>query len=331
MAWYNPSTWSFVDRLQGQKKAPAKPAPDPNKIVGYINGRPYNYGGDWLGDAPRSSKSPKASKESDLLASMRAELRSLQNSMPPVPRIANFDVMTNWRRAQSAAEKAVNPLYKKKLDNFLAKQATQKKTKKGEYNLTVEEAERLRNEALEGNQVTRTRTGEDVAQAIEQVNKVEGQFQTDEGQQFDQNYRAAAEQLAASGMATTGIGGQQTADAIRLRNVTSQRQLDEFQGQREAKQLFKTRTFEDLARGDAQATALATSKKKAAKFDLDSYLEDLAHDAKIFKLENESQRLAAVYADAERRDQLGVEQFLASLRGQGYSAADIAANRSIYA
>lgn len=278
------------------------------------------------------SKKPSGGGNGDLVSSLSRELASLRNSMPPTPKLANFDVMANWRTAQKAAEKAVNPLYKKKLDQFLSKQKAKKTQKKTEFNLQLGDIETARSNTLEDNTVNRARTSEDVAGAIEDINTKEGQFQTDEGESFDQNYRAAAEQLAASGMAGTGIGGQQTSDAIRLRNVQSQRQLDEFQGNREAKQLFKTRTFEDLARGDVRAENLATSQKKAAQFDLDAYLEDLDHDQKAFRLENEQQRLSAVYDEAGRRDQLGVEKFLASLaKGGGYSAQDVAYNRQVYA
>jgi hypothetical protein len=247
------------------------------------------------------------------------------------PKLAQFDVMANWRTAKSAAEKYVNPLYEDKLNKFLQQQTAKKARKQQEFNLTTENIGQEKTTALGENEISRTRTAEDTANAITKVNTLEGQFQDDEGQQFDQNYRAAAEQIAASGGAQTGMGRQQTSDMVRLRNVTSQRQLDEFQGQREAKQLFKTRTFEDLMRGDQQVEQLATSKTKAAQFDLDSYLEDLAFDEVNKRDELDMWKAEQTYNKTQELDRIGTEEFLAGLVGSGrYSAEDIAYNRQVY-
>ena len=332
MAWYNLATWTFVDNLQGQnKKQTNVPSSwqDPNKAVGYFNGRAYNYAGDWLGPSPGSTT--QNNDNAKYMADLQAQIRALNNQIAQQPKLAKFDVMANWRNAQSAAERAVNPLYEKKLNNFLEQNQAKRVRKQGEFNLTKEQTAQELANTLETNAINRARTAQDTQLALDTINTKEGQYQTDEGQSFDTNYRQVAEQLAASGSATTGLGRQQTSDMIRLRNVTNQRQLDEFQGQREAKQLFKTRTFEDLARGDTQANQLATNKNKAAQFDLDAYLEDLAFDETNFRMSNEAERMQAVYADAENQRQLGVEQFLAGLAGAGYGAKDIAYNRQVYA
>lgn len=316
-AYHQANMWddnrTFATNWRGQdpwKPAAAKPTPAP-KLPAY---KPSPTPG---GDAFTSN--------------LLAELRRLQNSIPPAPRLANFNVMANWQAAQSAAERAVNPLYDKYLNDFLAQTAAKKSTKQREFNLNLETIGQEKDYTLGENQVQRGRTAEDVTSALEKIGKNEEVFQTDEGQQFDTNYRKAAEELAAGGMATSGIGKQSTADQIRLRNVSSQRQLDEFQGQREAKNLFKTRTFEDLTRGDNRATQLAESKTKAAQFDLDKYLEDLGFEETKFRQENEFQRLQSVFQESQTREKTGVEQFLAGLVGQGYSAQDIAANRQVYA
>jgi len=265
------------------------------------------------------------------MASNAAMIRNLQNQIAATPKLAKFDVMGNWRNAQSAAERAINPLYEKKLNDFLAQNQAKKVRKQSEFAMNAENIASEKADTLAGNEVNRGRVAEDTTNAITGINVKEGQFQTDEGQSFDQNYRQAAEALAQSGAATTGLGKQQTSDMVRLRNVSSQRQLDEFNGQREAKQLFKTRTFEDLARGDEQAGALAISKTKGAQFDLDAYLEDLAFDEQNTRFSNESERLGAVYDETQKQDKIGVEQFLAGLVGAGYGAKDIAYNRSVYA
>ena len=324
MAWQNPSTWSFVDRLQGQNNSKPKEQPfniysqDPNKIVGYINGQPYNFSGDFLpgGTGSMGPKPPAGGGGGGY--------------QPPTPRLANFDVMANWRNAQSAAEKAVNPLYDRKLNDFLAQNQAKRVRKQQETTMRNELTDFDLTTTKEGNEITRQRTAEDVAGAIQKINTVEKNYQTDEGEDFDTNYRATAEAVAASGGATTGMGRQMTADMIRLRNVTNKRQLDEFNEQRQTKEMFKTRTFADLARSDTLAEKTAENSKKMAQFDLDAYLEDLAFDETNFRMSNEQERLGAVLNEAKTQQSLGTSQFLAGLKAQGYSAADILANAQVY-
>jgi hypothetical protein len=310
--------WGKVNSKGADTKVMSWAPGQASKVQNYISGL-YNQ------FTSQQSSAADAKWKSDMLAAASRQY------VPPQPKLANFDIMANWRQAQSAAERAQNPKYEKQLNDFLAHNVKQKELKTGSFNLTKENIGLEKSQALEDSTTGRQRTAEDTQMAMEKIGQVEGQFQQDEGQDFDKNYRQVAEQIAASGGANTGMGKQQSADMIRLRNVTSQRQLDEFQGQREAKQLFKNRTFEDFARGDQRAEVLATNKTKAAQFDFDSYLEDLAYEEQRFRFTNESDRLEAVLRDTQNYDKAGVEAFLAGLAGQGYSAADIAHNRSVYA
>lgn len=283
-----------------------------------------------IGNAIKTSLKPDTSFNDDLGKWLK-EFKANQVKTAPLPKLAQFDVLANWRNAQSAAERAVNPRYELKLNQFLANVGNRKEIKQQQFNLGNENIELAKAQALEDSATSRVRTAEDVAGAIEKIDTQEGNFQVDEGRDFDTNYRQTAEALAAEGAGSTGLGRQTAGDMIKLRNITSQRQLDEFNGQREAKQIFKDRTFDDLARGDERATKLAENNKKAAQFDMDAYLEDLARETEVFKDTNESQRLQEVFNATKNEEKLGVENFLASLAGRGLSAADIAYNRQTYA
>lgn len=257
-------------------------------------------------------------------------LKAIRASQPPTPRIANWDYSANWNNAMSRGMAEAQTLYDAKIKNLAKEVDAARRQAQGKFDIANTDIQFSLGNTLQDNQVNRTRTTEDVNQAVQNINKAEGIYQQDEGQAFDQNYRQVAEQLAASGAANTGLGQQQTADMIRLRNVQNQRQLDEFVGQREAKELFKTRTFEDLARGDQRAQQLAANQTKAAQFDLDSALEDIVinegNQKFVFEMErgtNATERAGSIY------DQM-VNEWLAGLSGQGYSANDIATTASIY-
>ena len=287
-------------------------------------------GGGW-GNPNPPAPTPDNSVSDAALNQLRAQNLQLQQQIAATPKLARFDVMGNWNAAKTAAEKAVNPRYDRMLSEFLANAAARKQNRLAVGELTRQQIGQQLTQSLEDSLTQRNRTTEDTAAAIDTINKNEGFYQTDEGQDFDTNYRQVAEQLAATGGATTGMGRQATADMVRLRNVTSQRQLDEFKGQRDAKELMKTRTFEDLARGDERARLSAENAKKAEQFDLEAYLEDMAYEEKVKRDSIETERLGSVLDQAQQYEKVGVEQFLAGLAGQGYKASDIAYNRSVYA
>lgn len=257
-------------------------------------------------------------------------LKAIRAAQTPAPRIANWNYADNWAKAMEQGKAEAQSLYDAKIAQLAKRIEVAKNQARGKYNLAAEGIQMGKDNTLQDNQVNRVRTAEDTTKAIENINQAEGIYQTDEGQAFDQNYRQVAEQLAASGAAGTGLGKQQTSDMIRLRNVQNQRQLDEFQGQREAKQLFKDRTFEDLLRGDQRAEQLAANSLKGAKFDLDSALEDIAIDEDnnkfVYEIErgnNATERGMSIY-------DTNVNNWLAGLSGQGYNANDIATTASIY-
>ena len=85
-----------------------------------------------------------------------------------------------------------------------------------------------------------------------------------------------------------------------------------------------------MARGDKNAQDVATAKDKAAQFDLDSYLEELAADETVFRTDNEVKRLADISAQQQTYAQQGTQAFLASLAGAGWRPQDIALAYQVY-
>ncbi len=250
-------------------------------------------------------------------------IAQLQSQAAYVPRLPQFDVMGNYNRARSQAESAVNPLYSKYLRDFLAGQETKRSTTRGQIGLEKESTALELQQALAGNAVTRTRTGEDVAGAIDKLNVAEGQMQQDTGTAFDVDRRALAEQNAARGLTTSGVGQAQIFDQQNLRNLDEGRQVQEYGNQRQAKKLFGVRTFEDLARGDKDAADIGSLKDKKSNFDLEAYLQELAHSETQFRNENEYKRVSDVINQTGSYERAGVKSFLDSLVGSGRDARDI--------
>lgn len=266
----------------------------------------------------------------DYLKGLQSQLSALQNQLAYQPKLAKFDVMGNFNRARSSAEQAVNPLYEKYLRDFLAKQQVGRKNKQGETTLRKQSTAMELAQTLAESGVNRGRTVEDTASAIGKLNEQEGQMQQDTGTAFDTDRRALAEDVAARGMTTTGIGAGQMFDQQNMRNISEDRQVKEFTNQREAKKLFSMRTLEDLARGDENAKQIATQKDTEAQFDFDSYLKELAADETQFRTENEVKRLGDINNQAQVFERQGTQQFLASLAGAGWRPQDIALAYQVY-
>lgn len=277
--------------------------------------------------APNSSNN---NSSNDYLKGLQSQLSALQAQLAYQPKLPTFDVLGNYKRARSQAEKAVNPMYEKYLKDFLAKQQIQKQNKRGQTNLAKESNALELSQTLGENEVTRGRTMEDTLAAIDKLNRQEGEFQQDSGTQFDIDRRANAETIAAAGMTTSGIGAQNMYDQETARNISEERQVTEFNNQREAKKLFQARTFEDLARGDENARAIASQRDKEAQFDLDAYLRELAADETQFRTENELKRLQDIGSQTTSYERRGTQEFLASLAGAGWRPQDIALAYQVY-
>lgn len=283
-------------------------------------------------EPPKPPKGPNGPADSDYAKTIRDlqnQIASMSIPQPYVPKLISFDILGNYKRAQSQAEKAVNPRYNKLLQDFLAGQAEKKKIARGRFDLAKESNQLELQNTLRENQVARGRTTEDFMSAIQQLGEQETNFQEDSGRQFDTDRRMLAEQNAASGM-TTSMGAARMFEATDLRNISEERQVKEFNNQREAKQLFRDRTFEDLARGDEYARKISAQRDKEAKFDLDSYLTELAQEERTRRADLEFQRLTDIINQTGTYEKQGKMEFLRQLATGGYDPRDVEYTQGIY-
>lgn len=234
-------------------------------------------------------------------------------ALPPVIRPPKLDYAAVQSQARASAEGAVNPYYTKQLNDFLAQQSAQKQQKQTEYDTSIQNLQDQLKNTIEGNQISQTRTAEDVAQKQADINQGADQFQTDTGQAFDANRIAQARQLAAGGD-IGGLDAQQQEGAQLQRNTAEKRQEQQFQQQRNAQELFKTRTFEDLARSGDLATQAEAKGEKAAQFDLNSYMQNAGFAEQNKRGELEAQRLQAVAAEQQNQAKLAYQRYLANIR-----------------
>lgn len=301
-------SWGNAGRSAGPKPPPVRPVTRP--------------GGS--SDFAREIRASQARTDSLL-----AELRGLQAQVAQQPRLPYFDVAGNWRRAQARAASAVNPLYKKKMRDFVGRQTQLKKRKQAEVKVARGDIQDILSSALEESGIARERTTEDVARELGILGRQEDTFQTSTGMEAEESRRALLSGLAESGLTTSGLGRQQEIAQRTVRNLGEGEQVAQFNDQRTAQNLLKTRTFADLERRDTSAQTSATKARKKVDVDLESFLADQKFEKQQFTFSNEAERLQAVLSDAERRSQLGVNKFISSLLGSA-RPQDIALAKQVY-
>lgn len=246
---------------------------DPNKVVNSLGGVDYNYAGDVIKKA----------------APAPTTMPSIYGGTPPPVYAPKLDIAAINAQARQSAEGATNPYYTKVLNDFLAQQAFNTKQTKTQYDTDVKNYEDQLKNTVEQNAITKTRTGEDVAKNIADVNQNADQFQTDSGQAFD------AQRLdLARNTSTGGLGQQKLETAQAGRNTQETRQVQKFQAAKDQQELFKTRSFDDLARSGKLAGEAATKGKIAAKFDLDTYIQNAAFTEKDTRNKLEASRQAEI-------------------------------------
>jgi hypothetical protein len=282
-------------------------------------------------DAKFGSTIPYNSETTRMLQGRNTELYNAYTSLNKLPSIyggggggapapvyaPKLDIAGVYAKARSAAEGAVNPFYTKQLNDFLAQQGAQKQQQQTQYETNIKNLEDQLKNTLEQNDITKGRTTEDVAQNEAQIAQTADEFQTDTGQQFDQSRLAAAR-----GASTGGLGQQQLETGQQARNTQETRQTQQFQQKKQEQELFKTRTFADLARSGTLAGEATTKGKAAAKFDLDSYIQNAGFTEQNKRNELEQNRLQAVGQEQGNQSKLLFNQYLSGISNPAqYQAA----------
>lgn len=290
-----------------------------SKQLGYSQGgAPANVLG-YKQSTPPPSASPAIGHQ-DYLAEIKKitdELAAMRRQTLP-PSI-DFNAINSQARQQ--AEAAVNPLYQKRLNDFLAAQATKKQRQQEDFskaNTTIDEA--LAN-ALQANDITGQRTTQDVGQNLDTLANQEQNFQQQEGQGFEGARAALESNVAQSGLTGSGLGTQQINQQTQQRNQQSAQVTQGINLQKQAQQTLKTRTFEDLARSGAQASKQAAKGKEQNQIDLNRFIEDLGTNEQATRQSLEAERLGSVIGQESAFGKIGFQNYLQALNPAQRAAA----------
>lgn len=287
-------------------------------------------GGSWGPSTPAPKSAPAPSGEDAKWQQMSQQLAALQSQLAAQPRLPSFDILGNYNRAKVRATTDVTPLYEQKLNNFLQGQQVTKVQRTQQRDLSFANSEMSRTQTREDNETNRVRTGQDLANVLQQISQSRGEFLQDEGTQFDDARRGLQEEVAGAGGTDTGMGQQQIDRQLKDRNTSAARQIEEFRNNESAKKLLADRTLEDLATSDVRADEKKTMSDRATQIDFDAAMGQLANEEQSFRLQNDLDKALDIISRTQSYSQQGVAEFIANLAGSGARAQDIALAKQVY-
>lgn len=234
-------------------------------------------------------------------------------SAPATVYAPKLDLSSIYNQAQNSAAGAVNPYYTKSLADFVTQQTEAQDQFQKQQALNQQALDQQYQNTLAANQLTGQRTSQDVLGNEQQAGIKADQTQQDQGTAFDQARIAQAKQLATAGLTTSGLGGQQVAQSEAAHNTQEGRQAADLAQQNQQQELFKSRTFEDLAKSSELAGQAKTGKEQQAAFDLHNYIINRGQDLQKQTASLEQQRLQALGSQTQSQAKILVNNFIQSL------------------
>lgn len=283
--------------------------------------------------SPQSYRPPAGSSNNagnDALAAAQRLLDQVRSYQPPVPKIASLDVSGVWNKAKEMANNAVSPIYQQKMNDFIARQQVELARQKSDTDTAKGALDTTLSRNLEDTGTARTRTQEDTNTNIADINASQEFASREGGLDYDAAQRALIEGVSAAGTADTGMGRQQVNESARKYSSMSNEQVRQADNKVAASKTLLNRTFEDLEREDTRNTEDTSAKKGRLDLDLERFIEDQNFDRDQEQKNQEIQKQQDIYQQANQYQGQLVNQWIQSLKGAGYSDADIAATAAVY-
>lgn len=233
---------------------------------------------------------------------------SYASSVPAPVYAPKLDFSALQAQARQSVEGGVNAYYTDQLNKFLNQQAVAKQQQQQATDTSIQNLNDQLQNTLGENQIKQTRTGEDVTKNLSDIANTANQFQTDSGTQ------AEADRLALAKTASTGGLGAQQLETQQAQNATTEgRQAQDSQNKAADQNIFKARTFEDLARSGEQATSATAKGTKQAQVDLANFIQnqglDLTQQQDVFA----KQKQADILSQAQQQQGILVQNFINSI------------------
>lgn len=255
----------------------------------------------------------QAQSQGDALAAQtRALLPSIAQSNQRVYAPA-LNTSAIYSRANSKAAANVNPYYTKLLHEFVGQQAVTKQQQQKQTDVNIQNLNDQLAQTQQANLVTGQRATQATATNEAQIAQNADNRQVDQGTQFNTDRNALAIQEAGAGLTGSGLSTGVQASAQKTQDTTETRQAQTDQEAKDAAELSKAQTFEDLATSNTNATSAATKGVTQAKFDLNKFITGQTSDLKNERQSLEVQRQGALATERQNQTRILVSNFINSI------------------
>lgn len=300
-----------------------------------VNGGGYTVGGtsyDQFGDPVKAPAAASASVSDPYLEAIKAATaaanaaRAANIPVTPPP----IDTAAINAQARTAAENNVNPYYTKAINEFVANQAAQKSQQEQSTQQQIQDFNDTLTNTTNANAVTGARTAEDTATKEADVNQTADWRQTDQGGQYDMDRVAQAVAAAKAGGTGSGLSAKAALNTQKSFNTTESRQATADQETKDAAELSKARTFEDLATSNTLAKQSTDKGVAKANFDLSSFLTNQAYTETQGVDALQQSKNEALVAEIQRQSKDQVASFINSIANPDQKVAAYKAYGSLY-
>lgn len=280
--------------------------------------------------AAAPANDPQAAYYATIIGETRKQNALLAQQIAAAPRLVKYDTAGAAASALSEANGAQTPLYTQKLNDYLAKTNIARSAEQRHAGETITDAQDQLKANLAGNDITRTRTGEDTATKIGETNYQEGNYFDTSGNQADAARTALEAGNATSGLAESGIG-QGRLDSQQVAQASdSNQQQHQFEQTKTLAKLFQTRTLADLSRSDELSKVSEGKTESRTQLNLADFLNTSNVDEQATRSNLELERQGAILLDSNTRQKNKANAFIASLVKSGARPQDIALAKQIY-
>lgn len=234
-----------------------------------------------------------------------------------------LDTNAIYNQASTTAAANVNPYYTKLLNDFITQQGTARQQQQTQTATNVQNLQTQLAQLKAGNQVTGDRAVEDAATTEGNIATAADERQLDQGTAFDTARDTQAGQIAASGLTGSGIGAGQQLTAQNTQDTTETRQANADQTAKNATELSKARTFEDLATSNTNATTSEGQGEQQQQFNLNNFITGQSTDLQGEQQTLEQQRQQALASEKSTQTKLLINNFINSISNPAQRQAAI--------
>lgn len=232
----------------------------------------------------------------DHLSTLDERLNQIQ--MPAVA--PDYNISAGYEKARRKAAKAQNPVYERKINQYMKEFERQRKQARTGAQQGRQELRTGLEQTKEDIARSRQREQEDFSTDIEQQTQEQRTTERVGGREFNRDRRDIQEDVAARNMATSGLGRQEVAEAEEDRATQVQRVEQNFENKEAARERLRDRTLEDLmTRGKRKEQATERGIEKI-DVNLESELERIKNQQRQRKFQTEQERLSAINEDQQR-------------------------------